>query len=205
MPESDRLSSPLTVATPTPAARERAVELLTRNYAADQLTEAELQARLDRVYQAGTLAELQALIADLPAEVESAAPEQRILATFSGQEQRLTGPLPRYLELRARFGYVELDLTHTTPQPGTTDIDVHSFAGYVEIRLPPGVRVESTGRALLGYFALKGGSEGAGTAGEPLIRIRGRAVLGYAECYRSTGKPGLPGSGPGQLESGVWG
>lgn len=202
MPESDRISSPLTVAAPpTPAARERAVELLTRNYAADQLSEAELQARLDRVYQAGTLAELQALVADLPAEAESAAPDQRILATFSGQEQRLTGPLPRRLELRARFGYVELDLTRGTPQPGTTDIDVHSFAGYVEIRLPPGVRVECTGRALLGYFALKGGEESS-AAGEPLIRIRGRAALGYAECYRTAGKAALPGSGPGQLESG---
>lgn len=203
MAESDRAPG-VAPAAPSPDARERTVELLTRSYAADQLSDAELQARLDRVYQAGTLAELQALVADLPAEIEAAPPPPptEVHALFSGQEQRLTGPLPRRLQLKARFGYVELDLTRATAQSGTTEIDVRSFAGYVEIRLPPGVRVESIGRALLGYFALKGGSDESTVAGQPLIRIRGRAVLGYAECYRTAGPPPLPGPATGRLGSG---
>ncbi len=203
MQKPDPPASPPTVLPPSPAAREQAVELLTRHYAADHLTDAELQARLDRVYQATTAAELQALVADLPATVEAPPAAQRVVALFSGQEQRLTGPIPRRLELRARCGYVELDLTRGTLQPGVTDIDVHSFAGYVEIRLPPGARVESTGRALFGFFALKGGSEENAAAGDSLIRIHGRAILGYAECYRTAGAPRLPGSAPpGRLESG---
>ena len=203
MPESDRLSGPPAVAAPSAGARERVVELLTRNYAADQLSDAELQARLDRVYLAATLDELQALVADLPAATETREPDKRIVALFSGQEQRLTGPLPRRMVLKARFGYVELDLTRATVQPGTTEIDVHSFAGYVEIRLPPGVRVDSSGRALLGYFALKGGSDDAGAAGEPLIHITGRAMLGYAECYRSQGSPAPREPTGGMLEPGA--
>ncbi len=46
--------APLPAASPTPAERERAVELLSRHYAVDRLTDSDLQARLDRVYLATT-------------------------------------------------------------------------------------------------------------------------------------------------------
>lgn len=147
---------PAKAAAPTPAERERAVEVLTRHYAVDRLSETELQARLDRVYVAVTPEELQAVLADLPAEPELGAdlPAKRVRAVFSGQEQRLSGVLPRHIQLKARFGYIELDLTDATVQEGVSEIDVGVFCGYAEIRLPAGVRVESVGQALLGYIAI---------------------------------------------------
>lgn len=175
-----------------PTAQERAVAILTRHFASDLMSEAELEARLQRVYAATSAGELAAVVADLPplpAEPPSSVPATaplRIRALFSGQESKLTGEVPREVTLRARLGYVELDLTRATFAPGVTTIDVRAFMGYVQIRFPPGVRVESDGHAVFGFFALKGGGSPArapGTPVERVVRLTGRAVFGFAECY----------------------
>ena len=175
-----------------PAARERVVDVLTQHFANDQLTEAELDTRLQGVYAARTKGELEAIIADLPAlpsaetkPVPAArTPGTAITALFSGQERKLTEIVPRDLRLRARLGYVELDLTQATFEPGVTTIDVRTFMGYVEIRLPAGVRVESRGRALFGYFAVKDSGAAGSPANAPsVVRITGRAALGYTEVF----------------------
>jgi len=113
--------------------------------------------------------------------VPAAAPrsDTNIRAILSGQERKLAGLVPRELKLKSRMGYVELDLRDATFAPGITTIDVRSFMGYVEIRLPAGLRVENHGQALFGYFAVKGLDEDA----ERVVRITGRAVFGYAEIF----------------------
>jgi len=172
-----------------PAARERVVEALTQHFANDSLSETELENRLQSVYAVTTTRELDALLADLPAlpgtETLPARPDTDIKALFSGQERKLAGPVPHGLRLRARLGYVELDLTQATFEPGVTTIDVGAFMGYVQIRFPHGVRVESAGRALFGYFAIKG----AVTNAPSIVRIVGRARFGFVEAY-------LPGPDP---------
>lgn len=188
----DSSETNLRVPTPAPAARERVVDTLTQLFARDQITEADLEHRLDRVYRATTPAELEAVIADLPASVPEARaavipgePVQRIGALLSGQERTVTGVVPHELELHARLGYVELDLTRATFAPGLTWIDVHAFLGYVQIRFPPGIRVESDGRAFAGFFSLKGTDAEMGRT-ERVVRVTGRAVFGFAECYLSS-------------------
>lgn len=161
------------------AARERVIELLTRHYANDEITEAQLETRLQSVYAARTPSELAAIVSDLPSLGETPRDDTRIRATLSGQERRLAGLVPKSLQLRARMGYVELDLRNATFAPGITTIDVRTFMGYVEIRLPEGVRVENHGNALFGYIAVKGVEEDS----ESIVRITGRALFGYAEVY----------------------
>ena len=184
-----------------PAARERIVEALTRHFADDRISAEDLEARLERVYHATTVPQLEAIVADLPATAggeaplpvpAEEAPGQRISALFSGQEQRLTGVMPRQLEVRSRFGYVELDLTRATFEPGVTAIDVRAFMGYVQIRLPPGVRVDCLGHAVVGYFSFKGASRSGGEDVPSVVRITGRATFGFAECYVGKGKAALP-------------
>jgi hypothetical protein len=183
-PDSDHLPEPL-----PQAARERVVDVLTRHFVGDELTDAEFEARLQRVYAATTRRELDAVIADLPTppvtETVPARPGRaagsRITALLSGQERKVLAVVPRALELRARLGYVELDLTQATFEPGVTSIDVRAFAGYVQIRFPAGLRVESDGRGLFGFFALKGGGDPGD--GRTIVRITGRAVFGFAECF----------------------
>lgn len=179
------MTSPLTPGPPPSpeplpsAARERVIELLTRHYANDEITEAQLERRLQEVYAARTTRDLDAIVADLPSPSQALAPrtDTHISALFSGQERKLAGVVPRHLKLDALMGYVELDLRDATFAPGVSTINVNSFMGYAEIRLPVGVRVESHGRALFGYFALKGLDEES----ESLVRITGRAVCGYVE------------------------
>jgi DUF1707 SHOCT-like domain len=185
-------------------AREHVADALTRHFAEDRLEEGDLEARLDRVYAARTLEELAAVIADLPSLAQDAAataaapmdtrsvPEhlpERVTAIFSGQEQRLSGVVPRRLRVRARFGYVELDLTRATFEPGLTEIDVRSFMGYVQVTLPAGVRVESVGHGLFGFFALKG-AHAAEVDSATVVRITGRAVFGFAEGFVTSARAG---------------
>ncbi len=195
-----------------PSARERAVEALTRGYAEDQLTEDELEERLDRAYRATTLAELEALTANLPvartAETRAAATAaakhasktslapapRRIKAVLSGHEAVVAGPVPRRMSVKSVMGYVELDMRRADFEPGVTVVDVRSVMGYVRILLPTDVRVESDGRALLGYFSFRGGSSPGVTDRERVVRITGRAVMGYAECFAVSRKESLPSS-----------
>lgn len=177
-----------------PAAQERVVAILTRHFSNDLLTEAELEARLQRVYAATSNSELEAVISDLPAVPAApassvpAAADSTIKALFSGQERKIVSLVPREVRIRARLGYVELDLTRARFAPGVTTIDVRAFMGYVQIRFPPGVRVESEGHAVFGYFALKGGvPPDADAAARAVVRVKGRALFGFAECYASRG------------------
>ena len=179
--------------------------ILTRHFAGDLLSEAELESRLQRVYAATTDGELAAIVGDLPqlpAEEASAVPAAvpvRINALCSGQESKLAGEVPRAVMLRARLGYVELDLTRATFAPGLTTIDVRAFMGYVQIRFPAGVRVESEGHAVFGFFALKGGGS-SGSPDEParcVVRVTGRAVFGFAEVFVRSGSE-LPSAAEGR-------
>ena len=178
-----------------PAAVERAVELLTRCYTDDRITSDDLEDRLARVYHAATETDVAAAIADLAAAPGTAsvpAPEpQRVSALLSGQEQRVTGVVPRRLELRGRLGYVEMDLRRATFEPGVTEIDVRALMGYVQIRLPAGLRVECLGRAVAGFFSVKGGGAGRPADSDRVVRITGRATMGFAEVFVARGpQPG---------------
>jgi hypothetical protein len=182
-----------------PDARDRAVEALTEAFASDRITEADLEARLERLYRATTGRELEAALADLPAGAPAVAaggvaaappgraPVRRVAALLSGQEQRITGVVPRELEVRSRLGYVALDLSRATFEPGLTTIDVRAFMGYAQVRLPPGVRVESQGHAVAGYFSLRGHSREGGEDASSAVRLTGRATFGYVECSIATG------------------
>lgn len=165
------------------AARERVVERLTHLYATDELSETVFEAHLQRVYAATSSQELDAIVASLPAP-PPAQDTLAIGALFSGQERKVVTVVPRELSLRARLGYVELDLTEATFEPGVTTIDARAFLGYVQIRFPAGVRVENAGRTLFGLFALKGAAPAsAGDApAASVVRVTGRAVLGFAEA-----------------------
>ena len=185
---------------PVPDARERVVAALTRAFAEDRISSDELESRLERVYHATSGVELDAILADLPRSLEEPtalvpadASETRVAALMSAVERQWTGVVPRRLEIRGRLGYVELDLTGATFEPGVTVIDVRAFCGYVQLRLPAGVRVESHGRAIAGFFSLKGAGR-TDAADAPVVRVTGRAMFGFVEGHvAGQGAPRLRG------------
>jgi hypothetical protein len=88
------------------------------------------------------------------------------------REQLANGP--------AEGGHEALEL----PFSGVTTIEIDAFMGYVQVRFPPGVQVESRGHALIGFFSFKG--DGAAPAGDAaaaraIVRVTGRVTFGFAE------------------------
>jgi DUF1707 SHOCT-like domain len=168
--------------------RDRVIDALTGRFVSGELSEAELEERLERAHRATTSTELDLVIADLPA---AAAPlalaPAKVGALFSGHHARIAGPVARALRVRVRAGYVELDLTEAKFEPGVTEIDVRVLAGYGQIHLPADVRVDSAGGALLGYFSVHGGP--GRTDVECVVRITGRAIMGFVECFVGSSKP----------------
>src|SRR5262245_50761154 len=170
--------------------RHRVAEVLTRHFANNELTEQELETRLHRVYTATSRQDLDLLLADLPVPaIDSEADDggrissSDISEILSGHETKLTGVVPSKLRLRVQLGYIELDLTGATFEPGVTTIEVDAFMGYVQVRFPPGIQAESRGHALFGFFSFKGTD--APPAGDvnarALVRVTGRVTFGFAE------------------------
>jgi hypothetical protein len=110
--------------------------------------------------------------------------DSHISEIFSGHETRMVGVVPSKLRLRVQLGYIELDLTDATFEPGVTTIEIDAFMGYVQVRFPPGVQVESRGHALIGFFSFKGDDAvpaGDAAAARAIVRVTGRVTFGFAE------------------------
>ena len=144
-----------TVAGPSTQQRDVVVDRLSRAFADDSITMDEFERRAELVYRATTSAELQNLIADLPAPPTPASgtagktktvtrvDEGDTIRTLLGStERRMPGNMPRYLQVRTMLGNTELDFRHSTFEQGVTEVNVRCLFGNVELTVPEGVRVE---------------------------------------------------------------
>lgn len=186
---------------PALSARERVVDLLQLRFADDRLSLEEFERRVALAYRTTTIAELDALVADLAPNVTpdltpgvtpdgpAAPPTARILTILSNNERSGSMLLPQRLEIVTVMGNVELDIRDATFAPGLTEIDISAALGNVEITLPWGIRVESTGSAFVGNFDCRAGSDTSVTARTgQMIRITGHSVFSSVEI--SSAPPG---------------
>jgi hypothetical protein len=195
-PAADPFNSDMTDLNPRPVpleqTRQRIVEQLCDQYAAENLTDAGLEERLTRAYAATTLVDLQALVADLPTEapgtaaVAYARPEmdterQVILAVMGGAERKGAWTPPRTLHVVTVMGGAHLDFRDARLSSGVTEVTCFVLMGGVEIVVPPGVHVELNGIALMGGFGQSGGRELPRDPNAPVLRIGGVAVMGGVE------------------------
>lgn len=171
--------------------RERTVQLLCRHFAHDNLTTADLEARLDAVYKASTLSELQALTAGLPVvalatdddrprAISASAGEtahRRLLSVFGSLKKRGDWePSPRTRVISV-FSECELDFRDARIAPGVTTIDVSAVFASVRVIVPPGVSVECDGSAFMGSFEDKAHMGPLPSGDAPILRIAGIAVF----------------------------
>lgn len=172
-------------------ARERTIERLSAHFANDGLSIEELDLRLERAYAATSLAELEALTADLPDE--RAVPAERSLPAASSAIDRYEGPaiiraimsetrrgglwvVPPQLDVKAVMANITLDLRSAMLAPGVTDIDVTAVMASVQILLPPGVRVVENLRAFMASVTDDSYSD-ISRPSAPVIRLTGRAFM----------------------------
>jgi hypothetical protein len=176
-------------------AREKTVRVLSAHFAGDRLDVAELERRLDLVYAAGSQADLDILLADLPALAEEVQEEsvpavmvqqgrdvartQTMVAVMGGAERKGQWTPPRHLNVLAIMGGAGVDFREAIFGAAVTEVTVVAFMGGVEIVVPPGVRLESNGFALMGGFESVD-QESAGPAA-PLVKVNGFACMGAVE------------------------
>jgi hypothetical protein len=183
---------------PLEQTRERVVADLCRAFAEEQVDADVLQERLDLAQRATSLAELTALTADLPAARPNdvpapfpadatavalpgqAAGSQLLVAVMGGAVRRGAWSPPPSLNVLAVMGGAELDFRDARMGP-LTQVNIFACMGGVEIVVPPGVRVEVNGIALMGGFDHRAMSGSTPPPGAPVLRIGGFALMGGVE------------------------
>jgi len=180
------------------AARERTINALCTHFAQDHLDVTDFEERLDRAHRATALAELDALLADLPqldapggAQTPAAAPRPAppaahlrerglIFSLMANVTRRGFWAPARRNAVFCCMGGVELDFREVALPAGPTDIDIFCLMGGVEIIVPPDLAVDVSGIPIMGEIA---GVPRTAPPGPdvPLLRINGLVIMGAIE------------------------
>jgi Domain of unknown function (DUF1707)/Cell wall-active antibiotics response 4TMS YvqF len=179
---------------PSDEDRERVAAILSARFADDVLSLDEFEDRVARVYRAATVADLDALVADLaaPPVPSPTAPfavaaadmvpaHDRRFAVLANLEHHSMTVVPRRLDVAAVLGNVELDLRDAAYGAGETELHVRSVLGNITITLPVGAVVEQRASGILGSIECQPWPAAAGRSGGPIVRLTGHAVLGAVE------------------------
>lgn len=201
------------------ADRERVAQILHNALAEGRITVQELEERLDTVYAAKTLAELEPPVADLPnvsagvvqpAAPRALAPDNRIgglpgskasVAVMSGVTRKGPWTVPPQHASVAFWGGVEMDLRTARFAERHTTITAVAIMGGIDIVVPDDIIVEVTGLGFMGAFESQD-REGVSTQppppGAPVVKVTGFAFWGAVTVVRKPRKRQTP-----QLDSGA--
>lgn len=184
------------------ADRDRIAEILREALAVGRLDAEEHSERIDLVYRAKTMGELEPLVRDLPAEGGTprprpapaaydaepggTPPDQTMVAIFSASTRKGRWRVPGRINAVAVFGSVEIDLTEGIFQQQQVHINVTAILGSVEIRVPENVTLRSSGSGVLGAFEVE--ANDSVEADAPVVIVNGYAVLGSVEAKPKRGK-----------------
>lgn len=197
--------------------RERVIQTLCAHFAHDNLNTQELELRFEHAYQAQTGAELRALVAGLPSLPPEALPatplygvaphaqaerEKRHLVVMSNVSKRGQWTPARDTKVTCVMGSAKFDLREAYLLDGETHFDLKVVMGEVELIVPPGLRVEADGFAIMGEFD-DAHSAGVVDPHAPVIRVSGSVIMGAARIKtRLPGESGLQAWRRRLLESG---
>jgi Cell wall-active antibiotics response 4TMS YvqF/Domain of unknown function (DUF1707) len=181
--------------------RTQVVALLSHAFARDDLDLDELDRRMEQAHRALTLAELDALVADVGGGEPTAAlarretkdvvvrsltaptsamqvggmvdrPDRQTLWAVMGGVQRAgRWMVPRHTTLHCLMGGISLDFREADLAPGVTELTIMCLMGGVEVIVPPNLHVEVAGSAILGGFDQEHPGADALTA-EPVATLR---------------------------------
>jgi len=183
--------------------REKTIQLLIDSFASDRLAVEDFEARLDQAHRATDLASLEKLTSDLPAVVPGETPakssdlpartpasrparalpedvreHQFMVAIMGGHERKGPWTPAQKTTVLTLMGGAELDFREARLGPGVTEVDIFAMMGGVDIVVPPGIVVDSSGFALLGGFAHGPGRTEETPADAPVLRVSGIALMG---------------------------
>lgn len=182
------------------ADRDRVADILREALAEGRLDSAEHSERLDQLYAAKTLGQLEPLVRDLPAGRSAAAPEPaararvdgggenpNLVGILGGAERKGRWRVGHRINAVAILGGVEIDLTEATFTAPELVIHCTAILGGISIKLPENVTLRGGG-----VIGIMGGSEvhafESPEPGAPCVRVDGLAFWGGVEAKRRRGK-----------------
>ncbi|MFI0722285.1 DUF1707 domain-containing protein [Streptomyces sp. NPDC021224] len=211
-PAAPAPAAPAPVATAAPGAgglrasdadRDRVADILREALAEGRLDSSEHSERLDHVYAAKTMGELEPLVADLPAGAAShpaaapaAAPRgyadgggenPNLVGILGGAERKGRWRVGSKITAVAILGGVEIDLSEATFTSPELVIHCTAVMGGVTIKLPENVTLRGGG-----VIGIMGGSDikayESPDPGAPVVRVDGVAFWGGVEAKAKRGK-----------------
>ncbi|TQS18332.1 DUF1707 domain-containing protein [Microbispora sp. KK1-11] len=169
--------------------RDQVAALLGEALSTGQLSHEEYSERLDSLYQAKTVGELEVLTHDLQVErqrpaaspVSYAPPSgstepDNIVAIFGGADRRGRWRVRRETKALAVFGGVRFDLTEAEFEAKEVEITINAIFGGAEIILPEGVEVRCQGVGIFGGYDVHNSPDVDPSA--PVVVIKGMALFG---------------------------
>ncbi|SFQ22487.1 Cell wall-active antibiotics response 4TMS YvqF [Amycolatopsis arida] len=201
------------------ADREHVARILHQAMGEGRITLAELEERLDAVYSAKTLGELEPVTADLPdagvpglavqptPSRQPAAPDSRVggtpgsttsIAVMSGADRKGVWVVPPQHTSFAFWGGVEIDLRHARFAERTSTITAVAIMGGVDIVVPDDIIVEVNGVGFMGAFESRDKARGKQLRqpgpDAPVVKVNGLAFWGAVTVIRKPApeRRGLP-------------
>lgn len=199
VPDHDMADTPAVPGPTLDDARLEVGRILSDHFAEDRITVEEFERRLELTFKATTVEGVRDQLAGLPTEGNMAqatlpaydsghvdayqprSPRKTFVAFMSGVTRRGSWSVPATLNVVAFMGGVELDLRHARLGPGITRINVFAFMGGAEITVPPDIRVETDGIAIMGGFQDRETEPLYGHSLAPTLRVTGIAIMGGVE------------------------
>ncbi|WP_328319399.1 DUF1707 SHOCT-like domain-containing protein [Streptomyces sp. NBC_00388] len=186
------------------ADRDRIADILRDALAEGRLDAEEHSERIESVYRAKTLAELEPLVQDLPTahnggrpdpgtaayasagEPETAVTAENLVAVFSSSTRRGRWRIGRRTNAFSLFGNIEIDLTEALFEQRTTVINATAIFGNVEVTVPENVTLRGSGTGIFGNFEVD--TLEAENPEAPVVVVNGYSVFGNIEAKPKRGK-----------------
>ena len=104
------------------------------------------------------------------------------IAIFGGATRKGSWVVPRAFQAFALFGGVEIDLRDASLEDREVTIYANAIFGGVDITVPEGVAVITSGAGIMGGY--DGPSDDGGAPNGPVIHIKGIAIFGGVDVRR---------------------
>jgi Cell wall-active antibiotics response 4TMS YvqF/Domain of unknown function (DUF1707) len=176
--------------------RDQVIARLSDAYAGDLFDVDELDRRLDLAHKAKSVAELDALIADLGETTTALVPATTLALDDPGRpliktmrvimssvQRRGTWIVPKQLTTRVFWGNAELDFREASLGPGVTTVEVRVTMGSLEIIVPPSLAIDLDVSSFMGSVEARHRAPPEPDPSRPLLRVNGSVVMGSVEVH----------------------
>ncbi|MCT4355517.1 DUF1707 domain-containing protein [Streptomyces sp. Je 1-79] len=183
------------------ADRDRIADILRDALAEGRIDAEEHSDRIDAVYRAKTVGELEPIVRDLPAgnrarqapepayaygPEDTSGPADNLVAVFSSTTRKGRWRVGRRTNAFSLFGNIEIDLTEALFAQRLSTINATSIFGNVEVRVPENISLRGNGTGIFGNFEVV--TMEAADPQAPVVVINGYSVFGNVEAKPKRGK-----------------